>query len=144
MSTNGTLHEPTTHVLVVDDDMALRRMVAMVLEDAEWEVLEARDGREALSTMRSNPDHLIVLLDWKMPNMSGEDVLNAVKADPDLATRHAYILITAMSAMLSPHVMTLLNELSVPVIAKPFGIQQLLCVVEDKARNMRAKEAASQ
>jgi CheY-like chemotaxis protein len=141
MSTNGTLHEPTTHVLVVDDDMALRRMVAMVLEDAEWEVLEARDGREALATMRSNRDHLIVLLDWKMPNMSGEDVLNAVKADPDLATRHAYVLITAMSAMLSPHVMTLLNELSVPVIAKPFGIQQLLCVVEDKAQSMRAHRA---
>jgi len=129
-------------VLVVDDDTALRRMLAMLLEDADWDVLEAQDGPEALATLRSCPSRLVVLLDWKMPRMSGEDVLRAVKADRKLATRHAYVLVSGNATMLSPRLADLLRELSVPVIAKPFGIDEILSSVERLARRMSANEAA--
>jgi CheY-like chemotaxis protein len=127
-------------VLVVDDDKSLRRMVRMLLEDAEWDVLEAKDGIEALSILHSSPQRLVVLLDWMMPEMSGESVLATVSADRALATRHAYVLITANAALLTPHMRDLLHELSVPVVTKPFGIQDLLQTVEDQARRIQVEE----
>lgn len=127
-------------VLVVDDDKSLRRMVRMLLEDAEWDVLEAKDGMEALAILHSSPQRLVVLLDWMMPEMSGESVLATVSADRTLATRHAYVLITANAALLTPHMRDLLRELSVPVVTKPFGIQDLLRTVEEQARRIQVEE----
>ncbi len=127
-------------VLVVDDDKSLRRMVRMLLEDAEWDVLEAKDGMEALAILHSSSHRLVVLLDWMMPEMSGESVLATVSADQTLATRHAYVLITANAALLTPHMRDLLRELSVPVVTKPFGIQDLLRTVEEQARRIQVEE----
>jgi CheY-like chemotaxis protein len=127
-------------VLVVDDDKSLRRMVRMLLEDAEWDVLEAKDGMEALAILHSSPQRLVVLLDWMMPEMSGESVLATVSADRTLSTRHAYVLITANAALLTPHMRDLLRELSVPVVTKPFGIQDLLRTVEEQARRIQVEE----
>lgn len=143
MSAEATLPANKAHVLIVDDDAALRRMLTMVLEDAEWDVLEAKDGLEALATLRSSPDHLVVLLDWRMPHMSGEEVLEAVKADPKLTTCHGYVLVTANAIAPSHHLSDLLHELSVPVIAKPFNIHELLRMVENQAHDISTKTAVS-
>lgn len=141
MSTDVTPHTPTGRVLIVDDDAALRRMVAMVLEDAGWDALEAKDGCEALVTLRSSPSRLVVLLDWRMPEMSGEEVLDIVVASPELAMRHAYALITANAAAVTPHLADLLCRLEAPMIAKPFSIRDLLGVVETQARRIAVEEA---
>jgi CheY-like chemotaxis protein len=143
MSTEVMLHPPKVRVLIVDDDAALRRMVTMVLEDAEWDVLEAKDGLEALAAIRSSPGPLVVLLDWRMPDMSGEEVLEMVVATPELATRHAYALITANAAAITPHLADLLTQLAAGMVAKPFSICELLSTVEDQARRVSAEEARS-
>src|SRR5258708_13641500 len=124
---NNAMHE-TSHlrVLVVDDDAALRRMLNMVLADAGWEVLEAKDGVEAVAMLYSCPCRLVVLLDWKMPEMSGEEVLELVKANPELASRHAYVLITANAAAGTPQLTELLRDLCVPGVAKPVNSLYLL------------------
>ncbi len=141
MSTDPTLQTTNIRVLVVDDDVALRRMITMVLEDAGWELLEAKDGAEAPATMRSSPTRLIVLLDWKMPEMSGEEVLEVVVASPELAMRHAYVLVTANMAAMTPHLADLLHRLEAPVIAKPFSIRDLIYTVEVQAHRLAAAEA---
>ena len=142
MLKNLALDPAKIYVLVVDDDEPMRRLVSMVLEDDEWDVLEAKNGIEALAILRSSPSHLVVLLDWMMPEMSGEDVLEVVNSDRVLATRHAYALITANAALLTAHMRDLLRELSVPLIAKPFSIQDILCIVENQARRIHAEEAS--
>ena len=116
----------------------------MVFEDADWDVLEAKDGPEALATLRSCEGRLVVLLDWKMPGMSGEEVLCTVKADPALVARHTYVLISGNVANLSPHLTAMLRELSVPVLSKPFRIDELLRIVEAQAGLMRPEEVAQQ
>lgn len=141
MSTEMMLNPTGIGVLIVDDDTALRRMVTMALEDAAWDVLEAQDGPEALAILRSNVNHLVVLLDGKLPKMSGEDVLVAVQADPQLKARHAYVLISGNTATHSRQLTDLLRELSVSVIAKPFSIDELLSVVEIQARRLLVAEA---
>ena len=60
--------------LVVDDSSVIRKVARRILEDLDFEISEAEDGRAALdSCAGSMPD--AVLLDWNMPVMDGMDFL---------------------------------------------------------------------
>jgi two-component system, cell cycle response regulator len=70
-------------VLLVEDSAAIRALVRRMLVAGGHVVLEAAGGAAALTVCREQqPD--VVLLDVEMPEMSGWDVLAAMKADPDL------------------------------------------------------------
>lgn len=70
----------TKRVLVVDDDAWLRPVVAELLADEGYDVLEADSGPEALQTIREEcPD--VVVLDVGLPWRSGISVLDEVRAD---------------------------------------------------------------
>ena len=64
----------TRRVLVVDDDGAARAHVRRALESDGWEVGEAADGRQALTSMAATPAS-VVLLDLMMPEMDGFEFL---------------------------------------------------------------------
>ena len=67
------------HVLVVDDEPALRRSLARVLETRGMKVATAEDGSQGLEYIeRSSPD--VALVDMMMPGLGGLDVLARVKA----------------------------------------------------------------
>lgn len=70
-------------VLVVDDTEAKRYTVVHSLRLAGMEVLEAANGREALTAMAGRPD--VVVLDVRLPDMSGFEVCRRLKADPATA-----------------------------------------------------------
>lgn len=72
-------------VLVVDDDPDILEIVTTVLGMFGVPAVTARDGIEALETMRASGDVGLVLLDLMMPRMSGVDVLAEMKRDPGLA-----------------------------------------------------------
>ena len=77
-------------VLVVDDEPANRMWLAKALEPAGFTVLPAAGGREAIEMARSEkPD--FVLLDLMMPEVTGFDVVEALRADA--ATREVPILV---------------------------------------------------
>jgi CheY-like chemotaxis protein len=57
-------------VLVVEDDLALREMVAEVLHDAGYQVVTAGDGHDALVQVHEQMPR-VILLDMKMPGMNG-------------------------------------------------------------------------
>jgi diguanylate cyclase (GGDEF)-like protein len=70
-------------VLVVDDSVAIRRILGRALEGSGYRVEEAGDGREALELCRADaPD--LVLLDVDMPVLDGLSTLRAMKDDPHL------------------------------------------------------------
>jgi putative addiction module component (TIGR02574 family) len=74
-------HAP--HVLVVDDDPNIRRMMVAALKRDGYTFAEAANGREALDSMRADkPD--VVVLDLMMPVMSGWDVLQEREHDATL------------------------------------------------------------
>jgi CheY-like chemotaxis protein len=78
--------EPTadrrTTILVVDDMPDTRRLMRRVLERASLDVLEAENGLEGLAVIRDErPD--AVVLDLRMPDMSGFEVARAIRSDPD-------------------------------------------------------------
>jgi CheY-like chemotaxis protein len=77
-------------VLVVDDEPANREWLSGILGPAGFKVISASGGAEAIDLARSRkPD--LVLLDLMMPEVSGFDVVEALRADP--ATRQMPIMV---------------------------------------------------
>jgi DNA-binding NtrC family response regulator len=69
-------------ILIVDDDKALRRAVAVALGDLGHQTAEAGDGEAALAWL-SRQQAEAVLLDLRMPGMDGMDVLRLIRAKPN-------------------------------------------------------------
>jgi len=66
-------------VAIIEDEVAIRRMYAMKLQFADFEVCEAGDGEEGLIVIeREKPD--LVLLDLRMPKMSGDEMLRELRS----------------------------------------------------------------
>src|ERR1700754_2129727 len=73
-------------ILVVDDFSTMRRIVRNLLVELGFTntlIQEAEDGNAALALLRSQPFDLVVT-DWNMPNMTGIDLLRAIRADAAL------------------------------------------------------------
>jgi len=69
-------------VLLVEDDLATREVMARTLEKSEWQVNEASNGREALDQLAREKPRLI-LLDLMMPVMDGFDFLLEMRANAE-------------------------------------------------------------
>jgi DNA-binding response OmpR family regulator len=67
------------HILIIDDEAALRHTLARILQRASFEVTTAASGQEGLALLGQQPFNL-VYLDLRMPDMSGMDVLKAIHA----------------------------------------------------------------
>jgi two-component system chemotaxis response regulator CheY len=67
--------------LVVDDSRVIRKVARRILEELDFDVVEAADGVEALAWCRSAMPEAI-LLDWNMPAMSGIDFLRQLRQEP--------------------------------------------------------------
>lgn len=76
------------HLMIIDDapdQIELMRTVFHMV-DPTLKITSANDGDEALHLLRTDPDTRprVILLDLRMPKMSGHEVLMAIKADPEL------------------------------------------------------------
>ena len=66
--------------LIVDDSSVIRKVARRILEDMQFEIIEAENGQEALDFCKSRmPD--AVLLDWNMPVMNGFDFLVSLRSE---------------------------------------------------------------
>ena len=83
------------HVLVADDEPHIGRIIQMKLEQGPFRVTLARDGREALDALEHGPAVDLVLLDLMMPQLSGLDVLERLRADPRFRAIPCIILTAA-------------------------------------------------
>lgn len=84
-----------TKILSVDDSTIMRRLVGRTVAVLGYELLEARNGEEALAKVRENPDDVaLIVLDVNMPVMDGETALHRLKADPLLAEIPVMMLTT--------------------------------------------------
>lgn len=130
-----------TWILVADDDTPTRDTIRFVLEDAGYQVLEAKDGREALATLSHASQPLITLVDLLMPCMDGVALLRTVTTDAHLATRHRYIGMTAAVGPVTPLAESLLTQLHSSLLLKPFDMDTLLDAVERAYASLSARAA---
>jgi CheY-like chemotaxis protein len=81
-------------ILVGDDDPSLRELIRAVL-GPRYQFVEAADGQEVLAVARDvRPD--LIVLDVMLPRLSGIEVLDALRADPELRATPV-VVITAWS-----------------------------------------------
>lgn len=116
------VEEGQATILVVDDTPPNVKLLRLILDDAGYKVLEASSGEEALATLkREKPDAMI--LDVRMPGMTGYEVCAAVRADPEFATLPV-IMVTALS--LPEERIKGIEAGATDFIVKPFNKKELL------------------
>ena len=71
-------------IVVADDDVDVRMLVALKLRHSGYDVVDVGDGAAAVDACRSEKPDLVVL-DLMMPVMSGLEACRAIKAEPGLA-----------------------------------------------------------
>ncbi|MBE5888637.1 MAG: response regulator transcription factor [Lachnospiraceae bacterium] len=111
-------------ILVVDDEMRMRKLVRDFLVRQDYEVLEAADGEEALDVFYAEKNIALMILDVMMPRMNGWDVVREIRQTSKLPI----IMLTAKSDEQDE---LLGFELGVDeYISKPFSPKILVARVE--------------
>ncbi|MGZ3600104.1 MAG: response regulator [Ktedonobacterales bacterium] len=139
----GPMQAADQHILIVDDEPDIRRLLRRLLEDEGYTVGEAVDGVDGLAQLRASPRRLVVLLDYKMPHMNGEELLKAVLADPQLASRHAIIFVTANLLAFSPPLLQMLQAAAIPIVQKPFHLDTILDEIERASARLQSSTDTS-
>ncbi len=78
-------------ILVIDDDKLIREGLGVLLKNAGQTVVEAADGAEGLQLAKGKKPDLIVT-DLRMPNMSGQEMIEAIRADDTIKNTPIVIL----------------------------------------------------
>lgn len=66
--------------LVVDDSKSIRMILSRTLEELGWTVLQAPNGKEAISLLDAQPEPAkLVLIDWNMPEMNGLELVRHIR-----------------------------------------------------------------
>ena len=118
------------HVLVVDDDDAIRKLVVRVLRREHYETSEAVHGREALDRMREKP-FATVVLDLMMPIMTGIEVIQYLETHDDAGSPCVIVVSAAAERQLEQIQSPTVHA----VLRKPFELPDLIAAVRECTRH---------
>jgi len=115
----------TGRILIIDDDRAFREILEVVLADTGYEVRVATGGAEGLTMVdRETPD--LVLLDLRMPDMEGLEVLQRLKASaPELAV----VMMTAYGSIKTA--VEAIRQGAFDFLTKPFDLDELKNTIQN-------------
>jgi len=109
--------------LIVDDSVTMRRIVANSLKNlgyTDW--IEAQDGREALDKLAAAGDVDFVITDWNMPELSGLELVKAIRGSAQFASL-PILMVTTRG--IKEDIIEALNAKVNNYIVKPFTPQVL-------------------
>lgn len=110
-------------VLVVDDSCTVRTKIQRILRQAEYHVLLANDGEQALAMLEQKPD--LMILDIVMPGMDGYDVLEKMKQ-----MEHCRVPVLFLT-ILDNQALRLLGQEFGGYLQKPVAEEDLLATVDE-------------
>lgn len=114
------------HVLVIDDEPYIGRIIRMQFERGPYRVSIVTDGREGLEFLRAHTDVDLVLVDVNMPRLSGLEVMEEARRDPRLASL-PFVVLTAAGRYTYEERAQSLGAAA--FVTKPFSPKKLLKVV---------------
>ncbi len=125
---------PERTVLIVDDELAIRDMLRMALEIAEYRCIEAENIQQAYAlVVDERPD--IILLDWMLPGGSGLELLRRLKRD-ESTQEVPVIMLTAKTT--EDNVIQGLDVGADDYITKPFAPRELIARIRALLRRAGA------
>jgi DNA-binding response OmpR family regulator len=123
-----------SRILIVDDEPPIVDMLAYNLKRANYEVLIARDGEEALAqARREQPD--LIILDLMLPRLDGLEVCRALRRERDVPI----IMLTARDAEVDRVVGLELG--ADDYVVKPFSVRELMARVKNVLRRAAPRPA---
>ena len=140
---NPHIAEKRSHILIVDDEPEIAESLAdFLVKKANFLVSSARDGQEAIDFLQAtiannDPEIDLVLLDMRMPNLSGLDVLNWIR-DHTLLQYTRVVLLTAAAG--SSEKVEALTAGADDYITKPYRPQELLARVNTILRTQQLEK----
>lgn len=130
------MQQMATKVCVIEDDDGIRETVRDLLIDAGYEVTTAKNGLEGKWVLEESADRLIAVLDYRLPAMDGCDLLDLAAHDEHLRARHVFIMMSASPAKTIEDCEETIDELNVPILPKPFDIDDLIEVVRQAEQRL--------
>ena len=116
-----------SNILVVEDEANVRKLVTVNLISRGYTVYEAQDVQQALGRLQTQPFDLIVL-DIKLPDLTGWDLLAKIAADPALEFSGPVLVMTA--SIMDAQVDLDRYPRVVEVLVKPFSAAKLVAAIE--------------
>jgi len=116
-----------TRILIVEDESNIRKFISVNLEARGYEVIDAEDAHEGLARLLDAPPAML-LLDIKLPDMSGWELLKIMANDP-VWSRIPVIVITASLGRINPDYKLYKNLRK--VLVKPVSAQVLAREVKE-------------
>ncbi|MBI5593628.1 MAG: response regulator [Deltaproteobacteria bacterium] len=113
-------------IMTVDDSASVRQMIGFTLRDAGYEVIEAVDGKDALSKVNDQTLNMVIT-DLNMPNMDGIGLIRALRAIPSCKFIPIIMLTTESQAEKKQEGKA---AGATGWIVKPFKPEQLIAVVK--------------
>ena len=122
---------PEMKILVVDDFATMRKIVRNILKQLGFNnIEEADDGNSALTQLKSQSFDFVVT-DWNIPNMSGLELVKAIRADENL--KHIPLLMVTAEA-LKENIVAAVKAGVNDYVVKPFEIKEVLARLDVLAR----------
>jgi len=125
-----------TPLLIVDDDKAVRRLLARIAERAGFEVDTAKDGMQALE-MLQRQQYEIAIVDLMMPRLSGYELVQKI------STLNPRPIVIVATALMNGDVASLDDSMVRRVIKKPFDINAVANALIEIAREAAEKRATT-
>lgn len=124
-------------VLIADDDEAILWVIQQMFKDKKIETAEARDGKTALDMLKSQ-DLSLAIMDIKMPEKDGLDVLKEIRTD---GLKIPIIIMTAQGTM--KNAIEAMKRGAFDYITKPFDIGELEIIVDRALEYRKLKDEVS-
>lgn len=114
-------------ILVVEDEANVRKLVTINLTSRGYQVLQAENGKEALGHLR-NEKPAVMILDIKLPDLSGWEILDVINSDPTLPADFPVLIMTASLGDANVDVTPYPSIIGIMI--KPFKTERLISTIQ--------------
>lgn len=114
-------------ILVVEDEANVRKLVTINLTSRGYQVLQAENGKEALSHLH-NEKPAVMILDIKLPDLSGWEILDVINSDPTLPADFPVLIMTASLGDANVDVTPYPSIIGIMI--KPFKTERLISTIQ--------------
>ncbi|MGD1901128.1 MAG: response regulator [Geitlerinemataceae cyanobacterium] len=126
--TEGVAPQGGDLLLVVDDSINLRHTLSLTLQKAGYQVVQARDGLEALEQLERSPEIQLILCDVEMPRMNGFEFLGTYRQNNDLS----HVPVITLTSHSSQKYRQIASSLGASAyLTKPYSESELLSTISE-------------